>query len=79
MGLAYFGGLWLTVAGVARRPSSVGLVPASMAARFVLLALGFRLISSFGASSMLAALAGVWLARGYLVARLGAKEVGHGK
>jgi len=37
LGLAYFGGLWLTVVGVLRRPSRLVWVPVSGVVRLVLL------------------------------------------
>ena len=40
LGLAYFGGLWLTVLGVLRHPSRAALVPLSGIARLLLLAFG---------------------------------------
>lgn len=71
LGLAYFGGLWLTVIGVVRQPSRAVWVPVSGAARLILLGLGLAILSRRGAGSVLAALGGLWLSRWYLVQRLG--------
>jgi F1F0 ATPase subunit 2 len=76
LGLAYFGGLWLTVLSVVRRPSRAAWIPLSGVLRLTLLALGLALLARQGAGSIVAALVGLWLARGYLVRRLGA--IGHG-
>ncbi len=71
LGLAYFGGLWLTVIGVVRQPSRAVWVPVSGAARLILLGLGLAILSRRGAGSVLAALGGLWLSRWYLMQRLG--------
>jgi F1F0 ATPase subunit 2 len=71
LGLAYFGGLWFTVNSVARRPARAAWIPLSGVVRLTLLGLGLALLSRQGAGSILAALGGIWLARGYLVRRLG--------
>ncbi len=71
LGLAYFGGLWFTVMGVVRQPSRSTWVPVSGAARFLLLGLGLAILSRQGAGSILAALGGLWLARCYVLQRIG--------
>jgi len=71
LGVAYFGGLWLTVTSVLRRPASAALVPISGAARLVLLGLALAFFARQGAGSMVAALGGLWLARWYLLRRIG--------
>jgi F1F0 ATPase subunit 2 len=71
LGLAYFGGLWLTVVGVLRRPSRLVWVPVSGVVRLVLLGVALAALSRQGAGSVLAALVGLWLSRWYLVRRLG--------
>ena len=71
LGLAYFGGLWLTVAGVVRRPSRAAWVPASGAARLILLGAGLSVLARQGPGSIVAALGGIWLSRQYLLQRLG--------
>jgi len=77
LGLAYFGGLWLTVAGVVRQPSRAAWVPVTGVARLILLGLGLGILSRQGAGSVLAALLGLWLSRWYLLERLGG--VRHGR
>lgn len=77
LGLAYFGGLWLTVIGVVRHPSRAVWVPmASGLIRLVVLGLVLAMLGRQGAGSLLAALGGLWLSRSYLVHRLGG--AGHG-
>ncbi len=71
LGLAYFGGLWLTVVGVVRQPSWAVWVPVSGVARLILLGLGLAILCRQGTGSALAALGGLWLARWYLMLRLG--------
>lgn len=71
LGLAYFGGLWLTVSRALNCSKGAAWVPASGVLRLSLLAVGLALIGRGGPVSMLAALGGIWLARGYLVRRLG--------
>jgi F1F0 ATPase subunit 2 len=71
LGLAYFGGLWLTVVGVVRRPSKAVWVSVSGVARLVLLALGFAILSRQGIGSILAALGRLWLSRWYMLRRFG--------
>jgi F1F0 ATPase subunit 2 len=71
LGLVYFGGLWMTVIGVVRRPSRAAWVPVSGLARLILLGLGLSILSRQGAGSILAALGGLWWSRWYLVRRLG--------
>ena len=76
LGLVYFGGLWLTVAGVVRRPSRVGWIPISGLVRFSILGLGLAALSRSGAGGLLAALSGLWLSRWYLLRRLGGLKNG---
>ncbi len=71
LGLAYFGGLWLTVLGVLRRPSRAVLVPVSGIVRFILLAVGFAMLAGQGAGSLVAALGGLWLSRWFMLRRIG--------
>jgi F1F0 ATPase subunit 2 len=76
LGLAYFGGLWLTVRGVVERPSLSALVPYGVAIRLVLLGSGMMMLSRHGASILLWALGGLWLSRWFLVCRLGGGQDG---
>jgi F1F0 ATPase subunit 2 len=70
LGLAYFGGLWLTVRGVVNRPSRSALIPYGGVARLVLLAAGLTILGRQGAGMLLAALGGLWLSRWFLIHRL---------
>jgi F1F0 ATPase subunit 2 len=71
LGLAYFGGLWLTVRRALCRPSGAALVPASGAVRLILLGAGLAALSRQGAGNLMAALGGLWLSRWFLIRRLG--------
>jgi F1F0 ATPase subunit 2 len=71
MGLAYFGGLWLTVSRVVSRPSLAFLVPLASGIRLLLLGVGLIMLSRHGSGGILSALAGLWLARWFLVRQLG--------
>jgi len=77
LGLLYFGGLWLTVPLVVRKPGRPALFAASHAARFAVLGLALAALSRGGAGPLLAALAGLWLARSYLLFRLGGLRHGN--
>ena len=67
LGLAYFGGLWLTVRGVVGRPDRSALIACGAAIRFVLLASGLILLARRGAGGLVGALGGLWLARWVLL------------
>jgi F1F0 ATPase subunit 2 len=77
LGLAYFGGLWLTVRQVTRRPSRIAWIPLGHLGRLSVLGLGLAGLSRHGAGGILAALGGIWLSRWILLHLLGG--VGHGK
>jgi F1F0 ATPase subunit 2 len=77
LGLAYFGGLWLTVQHLARRPRAAGLVALSRGLRLAGLGVAVYLLVRSAPGDLLAAAAGFWLARGYLLYRLGG--AGHGE
>ena len=70
LGLAYFGGLWLTVRGVVGRPARAGLVPYGGAIRLALLGSGLLLLGRQGAGALVGALGGLWLSRWYLLRRI---------
>ena len=76
LGLAYFGGLWLTVCQVARHPSRTAWIPLGHLARLSLLGLGLAGLSRHGAGGILAALGGIWLSRWFLLRRLGGGDDG---
>jgi F1F0 ATPase subunit 2 len=71
LGLLYFGGLWLSVRLFLRQPRRTAWLATSHAARFATLGLGLTVLSRGGAGPLLAALLGLWLARTFLVCRLG--------
>lgn len=71
LGLAYFGGLWLTVVTLVRQPSMAVLVPVSGAARLMLLGLGLAILSRQSPSSIPAVLGGLWVSRWYMLRRIG--------
>jgi F1F0 ATPase subunit 2 len=71
LGLTYFGGLWLTTRRLARGRGGRGLATLSWAARLALATAAFYALSREGVEPLLAGLGGLWLARGYLILRLG--------
>jgi F1F0 ATPase subunit 2 len=71
LGLFYFGGLWLSVRQVISRPNRTGWLAASHVARFALLGWALAALCREGPSLLVAALVGLWLARSYLVCKLG--------
>jgi F1F0 ATPase subunit 2 len=70
VGIAYFGGLWLTVRRVAQGPRPI-LFVLSRVARLALVAGVFYGLSREGADMVLAGLSGLWLARWLLIRQLG--------
>jgi len=76
LGLAYFGGLWLTVVALVRQPSMAGLLPMSGVARLIVLGIGLAILSRQGAGSILAALAGLWLSRWFMLRWIGGCDHG---
>ena len=71
LGLLYFGGLWLTVRRVVQGSHRTPLLATSHVVRFAMLGSALSVLSQGGAGNLLAALVGIWLARSYLVCRLG--------
>jgi F1F0 ATPase subunit 2 len=71
-GLVYFGGLWLTVRRLTRTGARKCWLHTSGLARLLLLGIVFQALSRDGPGTLLAGLAGLWLARGYLIYRIGA-------
>lgn len=71
LGLAYFGGLWLTVRGVAQRPVLAGWAPVLGLVRLALLGAGLAILGGRGAGGLVAALGGIWLARSVLIHEIG--------
>jgi F1F0 ATPase subunit 2 len=77
LGLAYFGGLWLTVRYLSRGRRGV-LLAASRCLRLGLVGLTFYGLSRDGVGMVLSGLAGLWLARWCLIRQLsgGQHDVG---
>jgi F1F0 ATPase subunit 2 len=73
LGFFYFGGLWLSVRRLVQTPRRPALawLGASRAVRFATLGVALSLLARGGAGLLLGALVGLWLARTYLVCRLG--------
>jgi F1F0 ATPase subunit 2 len=71
LGLLYFGGLWLTVRLIVRQSRGTAWFTASQAARFAALGVALSALARAGPGPLLAALVGLWVARSYLVCRLG--------
>jgi F1F0 ATPase subunit 2 len=67
LGLAYFGGLWLTVRGVVNHPSRLALVRYGGMVRVGILAVGLTMLCREGAGALLAAVGGLSLSRWLLV------------
>jgi hypothetical protein len=76
LGLAYFGGLWLTVCRVVGRPSWAAWVPLGGLVRLLLLGLALALLSRQGIGCLLAAVGGLWLSRWFLLCQWGG--ISHG-
>lgn len=79
LGLAYFGGLWWTVARTTTGRSGVWLLPASSLMRTALLLGGFWYVSQGRASCLVACVAGWWGARQVMIRRLGPAEKANAK
>ena len=77
LGLACFGGLWLTVRQLAHMPRRTAWLTLGQTGRLVLCALAFYALSRQGLGPILAALAGFWIARWHLLHRWGV--VRHGR
>jgi len=71
LGLAYYGGLWLTLRAVLNNSLGAGWLTVSRAARLGLVGTGFYGLAQEGAIIACAALGGLLLARWYLIRRLG--------
>jgi hypothetical protein len=71
LGLAYFGGLWLTVRHLAQGRQAAGLVHLSRGLRLAGLGLAVLVLCKSAPGDLPPAAAGFWLARGYLLYRLG--------
>lgn len=74
LGLAYFGGLWLTVRSVVSRPSRSAFLSYGAAIRLMLLGCGLTALGRLGAGPLVAALGGLWMSRWFLMRRV---EGGH--
>jgi F1F0 ATPase subunit 2 len=71
LGLVSFGGLWLTVRQLAQQPRYRIPFIVSQAGRLVLLTLGFYVLCRAGPAAVICGLAGVLIAKWYLVLTLG--------
>jgi len=74
LGLAYFGGLWLTTRRLSTNQAPAGLAVLRRSGRLALVAGGLVVLSQLGLGPLLAGLAGMWLSRGFLIARLGGPD-----
>ena len=82
LGLAYFGGLWLTVRRVATTRRPVLLFAGSFVLRTALVVAGMYLVMNGSWQRMLACLAGFIIVRQVMVSRLrpdGAAQAGEGE
>jgi F1F0 ATPase subunit 2 len=71
IGLAFFGGLWVSIRCAAQSPCRRGMIAASGALRWISAGIAFFVISRAGTAAVLAALGGFWLTRSILLLRLG--------
>ena len=71
LGLACFGGLWLTLRQIIRGPYRRSWVTMSQIGRLALCTLVLGALSRDGIGAMLPALGGFWIARWQLIRRLG--------
>lgn len=77
LGLAYFGGLWLSVRGLRCGSVSVVRFAAGRLARLALAAVTFfALLKSGGTAALLTGLAGLLAARSYLLREIGGHSDG---
>ena len=76
LGLAFFGGLWLTVRAFLRQTRSRLLLGSSQLLRFALVALTLYGLGREGADMLLAGLAGLWLARCWVLREIGGTRHG---
>ncbi len=76
LGLACFGGLWLSLRQWMRTPRRTGWLALGQLSRLALCGLVFWALSRQGAGAVLAALAGLWVARWQLIYRLGVARHG---
>lgn len=71
LGIVYYGGLWLTLRAVLSNSLGTGWLTISRAARLGVVGIGFYGLAQEGVALACAALAGLLLARWYLIRRLG--------
>ncbi len=76
IGLIYFGGLWLTVRQVIGRQQGAALVTMSWLARIMLFGAAFYALGNRNTVQALAGFGGFWIARFYLLYRLGGRSDG---
>lgn len=75
LGLAFYGGLWLTVRQLVWKQRHKGFLVASGFVRLALVGLVLYGLGCEGVDKMVAGVTGLWLARGCLIRQLG--EVRH--
>lgn len=71
IGLAFFGGLWVSVRCAVQMSRRRGMIVVCAALRWLLAGVSFFLISRAGAAALLAAFGGFWLTRSLLILRMG--------
>lgn len=71
IGIAFFGGLWVSVRCAVYSPRRRGMIAACGALRWLLVGVAFFLLSRAGAAAVLAAFGGFWLTRSLLILRMG--------
>jgi F1F0 ATPase subunit 2 len=71
IGLAFFGGLWVSIRCAVQSPRRRAMIAVSGTLRWILAGLAFFIVSRGGAVAVLAALGGFWLTRSILILGLG--------
>jgi hypothetical protein len=71
IGLAFFGGLWVSIRCAALNPGRRGMIVVSGVVRWMLAGFAFFIVSRAGAAAALAVLGGFWLVRSILILALG--------
>jgi len=71
IGLAFFGGLWVSIRCTAPHRRRSGMIVVSGVVRWMLAGFSFFIVSRAGAAAALAALGGFWFVRSILILALG--------
>jgi F1F0 ATPase subunit 2 len=77
IGLAFFGGLWVSIRCAVQTPRRRGMIAVSGGLRWILAGVAFFVISRAGTAAVLAAFGGFWLTRSIMI--LGMGEVLRGR